>query len=39
MTVAEVLLTRQGLVSLTPGGRESPPALLQAIDVELAALG
>ena len=39
MTVAEVLLTRQGLVSLTPGGCESPPTLLQAIDVELAALG
>jgi len=39
MTVAELLLTRQGLLSVAPGDGETTPALLQAVDLELAALG
>ena len=39
MTVADMLLTRQGLISLVPGSSTSPPTLLRAIDVEVAALG
>jgi len=39
MTVAELLLTRQGLLSVAPGDAENAPTLLQAVDLELAALG
>jgi hypothetical protein len=39
MTVAELLLTRAGVVSLQPGEHNTAPPLLQVVDLELAALG
>jgi hypothetical protein len=39
VTIADLLLARQGIVSLAPGDQQPAPALLQAVDVELAALG
>jgi hypothetical protein len=39
VTVAELLLTRQGLLSLQPAEHALPPELLQAVDVQLAGLG
>ena len=39
MTVAELLLTRQGLLSPIRGMSEGNHTLLRALDVELAALG
>jgi hypothetical protein len=39
VTVADLLLTRQGIVSLAPGDQQPAPALLQAVDVKLATLG
>jgi hypothetical protein len=39
VTIADLLLARQGIASLAPGDQQPAPALLQAVDVELAALG
>lgn len=38
-TVAGVLLRRRALVFVTPGAHEQPAAVMEALDLELAALG